>query len=168
MTALPVLAGTGAILGLLLGWEAMGPADDLPAAVAVNHGASPVLAAVVPGLGILNDLATTALARPLFSPDRRLAPPGTPVVAAVASEDIPRLAAVIVGPGGGLAIFEDGSGRPRIAAEGDALGRFKVGAIAPGRVSLIASEGERVVRPKYAASTGMPLAQAAGPAGSRQ
>lgn len=167
MTPLPALCGIALVLGALLAWEAMAPADDPPPLSPAPASPAQAQAAASPDLGILNDLAATMLARPLFSPDRRLAPPGTPVAAAAANEDLPRLAAVIVGPRGGLAIFEDGSGRPHLAAEGDALGRFKVGAIAPGQVSLLASEGERVLRPKYARSGSTPVSQLPGqPPGS--
>jgi hypothetical protein len=164
MTKLPALAGTAVVLGAVLAWQAMQPADDPPPPSPPP--ASPVQASEAASLDlrILNDIAATVLARPLFSPDRRLAPPGQQAAPAV-SEDLPRLAAVIVGPHGGLAIFEDGSGRPHLAAEGDTLGRFKVGTIAPGQVSLIASEGERVLRPKYAAPG---PAKTPGPAGSPQ
>jgi hypothetical protein len=168
MTPLPALGGIAVILGSILGWELMPPVDDAPEIAAARAAPIKTAEAAGPGLGILSDLGATVLARPLFSPDRRLAPPGAPAQVADIAEALPRLAAVIVGPHGGLAIFEDGSGRPRIAAEGDTVGHFKVGAIAPGQVSLIASEGERVLRPKYAAAGGTSVAQTIGPAGSHQ
>ncbi len=96
----------------------MAPPDDPPAPAPARPDPVQASSAASPDLGILDDLAATVLARPLFSPDRRLAPPGQAVAAVVASDDIPRLAAVIVGPSGGMAIFEDGSGRPHVAAEG--------------------------------------------------
>jgi hypothetical protein len=168
MTPLAGLGAVGVVLGALLGWELASSQDDLPAGSPANPQPVQARAPSTPSLGILTDLTATVLARPLFSPDRRLAPPGPAVAVVETIEEPPRLAAVIVGPSGGLAIFEDASGRPHVAAEGDSLGHFKVGAIAPGQVSLITPEGERVLRPKYASPAGTPVAQNAPPGGSRQ
>ncbi len=168
MTPLAGLGVIAVVLGSLLAWELTAPQDDAPAPLPANPQPVQTRAPSTPGIGILTDLTATVLARPLFSPDRRLAPPGPAVPVVETAEELPRLAAVIVGPSGGLAIFEDASGRPHVAAEGDSLGRFKVGAIAPGLVSLITPEGERVLRPKYATPAGTPVAQNAAPGGPRQ
>jgi hypothetical protein len=120
-----------------------------------------------PDTNLLTDVANTLLARPLFSPDRRLAEPTALSGPAAADQDIPRLTGIIIGPTGARAIFDDGSGRPKIAAEGDSLGRFRLGTIAPGEVSLITPEGTRVLRPRFARSpeaSGIPMALAAQPA----
>jgi hypothetical protein len=168
MTPLAGLSVFAVALGALLTWVLVAPQDDPAAPSPTNPPPVQAQAPSVPSLGILSDLTSTVLARPLFSPDRRLAPPGLAIPVVEAAEDLPRLAAVIVGPSGGLAIFEDASGRPHVAAEGDSLGHFKVGAIAPGLVSLITPEGERVLRPKYATPASTPIAQNAAPGGPRQ
>jgi hypothetical protein len=166
--SLRTLGGIAVVLAAILAWELLSPPNDLPVSAAARADPVQVRQVAEPDLDILSDVAKTLLARPLFSPDRRPAPPIAAVVAAGAGDDVPRLAAVIVGPAGGRAIFDDGSGHPRIAAEGDSVGHFKVGAIAPGQVSLTASEGERVLRPRYATSAGASGPPAAGAAGSRR
>jgi hypothetical protein len=175
--ALPAFSGIAAVLACFLVWELQSPTDDVldiaslrPDAVHASTGANRDVAAGTDGQATpaLNptDIANTLLARPLFSPDRRLAPMARSGPAA-ADEEIPRLTGIVIGPSGARAIFDDGSGRPKIAAQGDHLGRFKVGTITPGEVSLITPEGARVLRPRFARSTeasGIPMALAAQPA----
>jgi hypothetical protein len=169
MKTLSLAAGIASVLSCILAWELL-PADGnraslLPERNPTRAGANPNTAGK-PNAGLWTVSPRVLLDRPLFSPDRRPAPVAT-AAAAVAVEEIPRLAGIITGPGGELAIFEDGSGHQHIAARGDQLGRFKIGTIAPGQVSLIASEGERVLRPRLAKSPGamgVPVASIAGPA----
>jgi hypothetical protein len=172
MKALPIFAGIAPLLACIVAWELIPAADD-GAAIASRPARAPAVDApakagtgAAPDTDRLPDIADTLLARPLFSANRRFTvatPPSDPVRAI---EDAPRLTGIIISPGAALAIFDDGSGRPKIAAEGASIGRFKVGTIAPDQVSLIASEGTLVLRPKFARSagagaSGVPLAQAA-------
>jgi hypothetical protein len=166
MTRLPALGGLAAILGVILAWELL-PEAEVPA------GAAPPTAAAAGihddadiDMGHLKEIAATLLQRPLFSPNRRLAPAVSGATLG-ASEDLPRLSGVVIGPAGARAILEDGTGRQMSAATGDSIGRFKVGTISPGQVSLFAPEGERVLRPKFtnvAGAAGTSASQAAGPA----
>jgi hypothetical protein len=150
MRTLAVLGGIALVLGGILALEIMPAADDGADIVAPRPEPAHPGVVAEPDTSALGDIADTVLERPLFSPDRRL--PKSAAVAGGDTETVPRLTGIIVGPDGGRAIFDDGSGRPRIVAEGDRLGRFTLGEISPGQVSLIASEGERVLRPRFANS----------------
>jgi hypothetical protein len=96
--------------------------------------------------------AATALARPLFAPDRKPVPePRAAAVAGGPGRDLPRLAGVLVTPGGGAAIFAAaGEGaKPMVLRVGDRLSEFEVKAIVAGEVTLTGPEGDRVVRPSF-------------------
>ncbi len=96
--------------------------------------------------------AATALARPLFAPDRRPVPePRTPVAGVPGGREPPRLAGVLVTPAGGAAIFAAaGEGaKPPVLRVGDKLNEFEVKAIVAGEVTLTGPEGDRVVRPTF-------------------
>jgi hypothetical protein len=163
------------VLACILVWELPPAADDATDVAAPRPAPAHAEAATRPGANaaagrdadLLTDAANTVLARPLFSPGRRLAAPAAPSGPATAPEDMPRLTGIVIGPLRALAIFDVGSSRPRIAAEGDTVGRFKVGTIAPDQVALTAPEGALVLRPRFAQSAGasrVPLAQTAVPA----
>jgi hypothetical protein len=113
----------------------------------------------------LADIAASITQRPLFSPTRRPSSNGqdkSPELAAGPAE-VPRLTGVIVGPAGGSAIFAGADGKSHAAAIGDAIGAFKVRAIGPGVVTLMGSEGDRVVRPTYLNPPGAAAAEIAAP-----
>jgi hypothetical protein len=161
------LCGLLAALILVLTWELMAPergADDPrsleaspvapSAAVATGSGEAPPPAFDADALA---DVAVAIIARPLFSPGRR--PSGGPSAAVTttpggAEHALPRLTGTIVGPAGGRAIFAGADGKSHTAAEGDAVGAFKVRTIDPGAVTLSGSEGDRVLRPTYVTSPG--------------
>jgi hypothetical protein len=151
MNLLPAFGVLASVLACVLAWELVPVVDDGTDSGPLR--AEPVQAPASADVNIypLTDIAASLSGRPLFSPDRR--PPRPESGPAGAPEGIPRLTGIIIGPSGARAIFDDGSGRAKVAAQGDTLGRFKIGTIAPGQVSLIASEGERVLRPKFAGST---------------
>jgi hypothetical protein len=156
MTAPRIFGGLALALACVLAWELLPAAGDGPDIAAPRP--EPVHArtgpdTAEPDTDLLASTADTLLERPLFSPSRRLAA-AEPGSGGGGVEDIPRLSGVVIGPAGGRAIFDNGSGRSKIAAPGDSLGRFRIGGIAAGQVSLIASEGERVLRPRYANSAG--------------
>jgi hypothetical protein len=105
----------------------------------------------------LSSVADVIAARPLLSPSRRpFEGPSEPRVAASDDSEhgLPRLAGTIIGPNGGRAIFAGADGKSHTAAEGDAIGAFKVRTINPGLVTLSGSDGDRVLRPAYVASPG--------------
>lgn len=107
----------------------------------------------VPDSEALAELADRLIQRPLFSPDRRLAPAKVEVeAAAVASiaDGLPRLSGVIVAPNTRYAIFAGADGRPIRAQEGGSIGRFKVRTIEAGQVTVTGTEGEQVLHPTFA------------------
>jgi hypothetical protein len=148
MTSLPMPGGLAAVLGCILAWQLTPVSEATPDIAAPRPEPARTAVAASPEPYSLTEFGRAVLERPLFSPTRRLAPPHE-VLPSGHAADMPRLAGVIIGPAGGRAIFDDGSGRPRVARQGDRIGRFKVGSITPGQVSLLSSEGERVLRPKY-------------------
>jgi hypothetical protein len=114
--------------------------------------------------------AATALARPLFTQDRRPVPEprGAAVAGGPGSQELPRLAGVMVTPAGSAAIF-DGTGesaKPQVVRVGDRLGGFEVKAILAGEVTLTGPDGGRVLRPSFdprAPAAGGPAPRPAAP-----
>jgi hypothetical protein len=99
------------------------------------------------------DWLATILARPLFSRDRRPAPPVAAAAGpmrAATSDGLPRLSGVLVGPFGRSAIFAGGDGgKGTIVAEGGTVGAYTVSSIAPGRVTIDGPEGTRILHPSF-------------------
>jgi hypothetical protein len=159
-----LLACLAAALSLALALELLaGP--EQPADVAAAPAPPPAAAtpATPPPAGddaedALGELVQTVLARPLFSPGRRPAPPMAAAAsdapaAAAGQEDLPRLSGVIVAPGGRRAIFAPAEGHPLVVPEGASIGRFVVHSIAPGQVTLSDTERQHVLRPSHAKGT---------------
>jgi hypothetical protein len=160
MRGIAGLCGLAVTLALCLTWEltAPEPAPDTSASRMVAS--SPSLSRTTmtkPGTEpyegkALIDVAASITERPLFNPTRRPPAGPAPVATGTAPGDVlPRLTGVIVGPGGGRAIFAGIDGKPRTAAEGDTVGEFKIRSIGPGLVTLSGPEGPRVMRPTYVA-----------------
>ena len=115
----------------------------------------PVLAVVIPPRPptalLPGDLdarwAVTALTRPLFSLDRRPAPP-TPLAQAASLPSPPRLTGTMIGPFGRRALFAGGLGgdKPAAVGENDRIGIWTVQAIAAGLVTLTGPDGVRELR----------------------
>ncbi len=142
----PLVAG----LAILVAWELTGaevPADKPAPALRVT----PTLTQVAPQstLELFSAAAATALARPLFSHDRR--PPvqrQAPAPPALV-EETPRLAGIVIAPSGRRAIFAEANGRSRSIPEGGQLGHLVVKIIGPGEVAVTSPEGDRVLRPSF-------------------
>lgn len=107
--------------------------------------------------------ADAALARPLFNQTRRVAPrPETPTAAAPAG--LPRIAGILVSPGGKSVIFAAGAnGRPVVAAEGGRVGAYQVQSIEVGRVVVVGPEGPRVLSASFDAASPARPPPGAGP-----
>jgi len=170
MTRMMVLGGLLATLCLVLVWELAAPADNPAAPGAVPVSPTPAAdagngktSAAEPGAATLAGVAASITERPLFSPTRRPATVTASVAGGPAASDtVPRLTGVIVGPSGGWAIFAGADGKSHAAGAGDVIGAFKVRTIDPGAVTLTGSEGDRVLHPTYANPPGG--ASAAAPA----
>jgi hypothetical protein len=133
------------------------PAHVAPAA----HGRAPVQG-VAASAASLEVWSRTILDRPLFSPSRR---PGR---AAVASTELPRLAGIIIGPGGNRAIFASaGDTRAVVVGAGAHAGPYLIRAVGLTGVSVTGPNGPELLRPVYdhsaARGTAEPLPGAAPP-----
>ncbi|MDO9712295.1 hypothetical protein [Paracraurococcus lichenis] len=152
-------AGLGATAALLAGaiaWELQGIEGDpvargaAAAAVARWRPAPEVPTPAPPDRS--GEWAATALARPLFAQDRRpVAEPRLAAAGGPAARDLPRLAGVMITPGGGAAIFAPAGehAKPQVLRVGDRLGEFEVKAILAGEVMLAGPEGERSLRTSF-------------------
>jgi hypothetical protein len=89
--------------------------------------------------------AEVALARPLFSENRR--PASLPPPSAATPASLPRLTGTLIGPFGRRALFVEGSsGKPFALVERDRVGAWTVEAISEGHVTLRGPDGARSVR----------------------
>jgi hypothetical protein len=158
------------VLICVLVWELVAPEPDAndPAPAAAVSATGPLETATAkPGKPVphafdadaLTGVTASITERPLFSPGRR---PSREVAKAVAAGPttgaLPRLTGILVGPAGGRAIFAGADGKSHTAAEGDAIGDFKIRAIDPGAVTVSGSEGDRVLRPTFVTSPGASIA----------
>ena len=148
-----VLAGAAAALATIVALELLSFDDTADSVVATSPSQGIEAARPAPpapsDTALLANISETVLQRPLFSPERKAAAGAGADVAQTATDELPRLAGVIVGPSGRRAIFADSNGHPKVASEGTTLGRFTVRSIAPGQVILTSSEGDRVLRPAF-------------------
>lgn len=152
-----VLAGSAAVAAFLAGvlaWEAQGPAP--PGPVTPRRPVAPGASADLPSSdadGAAAGWMDTALARPLFSGDRR--PPRSATDPSPAQAAATRLAGVVTGPFGSRAIFVSaGSAKPVVLEEGARIGGLVIRSIEPGRVVVEADGAVRTLMPAYAAGEG--------------
>jgi hypothetical protein len=86
-----------------------------------------------------------ALARPLFVATRR-----PPPAVAERPDPLPRLAGIVIWPGGKLAVFQgEKDARPRWLDEGASVGRWTVSAIAAGSVTMSNGSARIVLHPAF-------------------
>jgi len=134
-----------AVIALELGVDASGA--DPTGIVAIRHPPKPPprVAAEVPEDRTDAWLAT-ALARPLFSRDRKPTPAAAKAAGGPALVALPRLTGVIVGPFGRTAIFAGTDGaKPIVVAEGGAVGEYKIQSIRPEGVRVMGPTGLQLV-----------------------
>jgi hypothetical protein len=143
------LALLGSALAAVISLELQGtqPGEDDTGIVAIRHAprTAPHAASEDPQ-DRTDAWVSVALARPLFSRDRR----PTPVVAKSDSGPtlaaLPRLTGIIVGPFGRTAIFAaTEGGKPTAVREGQALGPYTIRSVGPGGVTVDGPEGEQHV-----------------------
>ncbi len=147
----PILSIIAILFTGILAWEVATPTVDGLAVVAVpsfEQTAPPK----VPAKEQVDDSsrwADAAVARPLFSQNRRPLPENA-LAAVSAPYTLPRLTGVVVGPDGGFAIFASAaSGKPTILRPGDRLGPAVIETIATGQVNLQGPDGLVVLRPAF-------------------
>ena len=140
-----LLGAAAAALAGVITWELGGASDTLlPARPAIPKASSATVAAAPDQPA---GLVAAVLARPLFSPDRRLPAPGV-VAKAEPDATLPRLTGVLVTSAGRRAMFA-GAPRPTIVQEGGRLGSFTVQFIKPGEVVLLGPDGTHALRPSF-------------------
>ena len=93
--------------------------------------------------------AFSALARPLFNPDRRPAAPSLADVPTPPPNSLLRLTGTLVSPRGKHAIFAVGD-KPAVMGEGSRIDAWTVQAISAGTVTLTGPDGPRVLRVGFA------------------
>ena len=99
-----------------------------------------------------NDWAATALARPLFSPDRRPAADAATVASGRSVPGLPRLAGILVGPFGRSAIFATNGAKPIVVQEGGRVAAYTVKSIEATQVHLLGPDGAQVLYPSFEAA----------------
>lgn len=148
-----LLAGCAALLLVVIGAELV-PATPEPL-IRRLAGGHPHAVRVVAAPDHSAQWAATVLSRPLFSPQRR--PPAPAATAAQAAATLPRLAGILVGPGGARAIFApDGGGKPIVLSPGARLDGGVIRAIGVGGVVLARAGGEQVLHPHFDAAPAAP------------
>jgi hypothetical protein len=161
------LAGLGVISLALLAVIAM-EAFQTPAPATA---AAPAQATRLPAAAVddVSGFVPIIVARPLFAPDRR--PKAGPAVAGAPSDDMPRLAGIMIERTQRRAIFQpSGDGKPVTLVEGDQVAGWKVQQIAADGVTLTGPKGTQTLQPKAdpslaaaAASSGDPMAPGGAP-----
>lgn len=95
-------------------------------------------------------MVEAALARPLFSADRRPKQATAQAAAAPArGTALPRMTAILVDGAARTAIFAGANGKPAVVSEGGQIGGFTVQRIEPQQVTMLGPDGKRVVRTSF-------------------
>lgn len=160
------LAGLGLISVALLGVIAM-EAFRAPAPAATA--AAPIQASRLPDAAVDDAASFVPIiqARPLFALDRR--PKAGPAPVGAQSDDLPRLAGILIDHTQRRAIFQPpGDGKPATLVEGDQIAGWQIQKIAADGVTLTGPKGTQTLQPKAdpsltPASTVDPMAPGAVP-----
>jgi hypothetical protein len=153
--ALLLFGGFSLVLASLLTIEILQPwspdpdAADATGVIPVNRlrlpSAAPARARTPVPHG--DEWVATILARPLFTRDRRPAPPATAAAATQSGAALPRLTGIAISPDRRRAIFAGADGsKPIVVEEGGSIDGFTVQAISPESVKVQGPGGERSVR----------------------
>lgn len=140
----------GSVIALALGlvgiiaWEVSGdpPAEGMSPPPLAAPAASP---ASVPAVDRERGWVATALARPLFSPDRR----PSAVAATAGPSGLPRLTGTLVSPSERSAIFAAVGHIPIVVHEGGRIDAYTVMSIEAGLVRLRGPDGMRILHPTF-------------------
>ncbi len=152
---LPLLC-LAAVLAAALALEWLDPAPGATPVPEVAERRAPARPAAAERAEEDIDAAVTALTdRPPLAPGRR----GTRAPAAsgtASAEDLPRLAGVLHGPDGAVALFAPAAGPPLRRRAGETIGRYTIQSISPGEVMLTGEEGDTPLRPRFTLPTTPP------------
>jgi hypothetical protein len=139
-------AGLALVIGLQLAFSGGPEVPDLAAPRRPSPLADPRPAG---GEGRGQDSLGRALARPLFSADRRPAVEREGASGAqTAPPEAPRLAGILVTAEGRHAIFAAGD-RSVVVSEGESIGGFRITGISGEQVSIVGPQGTRILRPSF-------------------
>jgi hypothetical protein len=139
------LAGLGVISLALLAVIAMEVLQEPAPATAT----APIQASGLPAAAVddVSAFMPTILARPLFALDRR--PKAGPAAAGAPSDEMPRLAGIIIERAQRRAIFQpSGDGKPMTLVEGDQVAGWQIQGIAADGVTLTGPKGTQTLEPK--------------------
>lgn len=95
---------------------------------------------------------STALARPLFIPGRQ--PAGQPGTSTDSS--LPRLSAIILVGGHGMAVFSASGKKPQLVNQGGRIGGYELARVTPGYIELSGPDGLHRLRPQFTPVSGQP------------
>lgn len=139
------LAGLGVIALALLAVIA----TETLQAPAPATAAAPIQASRLPAAAVDDGAAFVPiiLARPLFALDRR--PKAGPAAVGPVSDDMPRLAGILIDPTQRRAIFQpSGDGKPLTLVVGDQIAGWQIQQIAADGVTLTGPKGTQTLQPK--------------------
>lgn len=163
-----MLGGIASVLAATIAIE-LSPAQTDPVAAIVPIRHPPRAAApAAPSMDHSAQWAATALARPLFNPDRR--PPKVAAAAGPSSatdNKLPRLTGIMVSPIGRAAIFAPGgNAKPVVVGVGGAIGAWSVKKIELGAVTVAGPDGERSLQPAFDKNRVVPSVASVEPPGA--
>jgi hypothetical protein len=148
MNHLGALAAVAVGLVGMIAWEVSDgpPAADVPPPPPPT--AQTASRASAPAVDRVGEWVATALARPLFSPDRRPASVAV-TVATAGPSGLPRLTGILVGPSERSAIFAAAGRNPIVVHEGGRIDAYTVMSIEAGEVRLRGPDGVRILHPTF-------------------
>jgi hypothetical protein len=140
--ALPLLAG-GLLLLLAVFWLVPGPS-------AVSGRVPAAISAAAPDVtdAAIGQWGGTVLARPLFTPGRRPADQA----GGNADGSLPRLSAIILSGGAGMAVFAADGRKPQVVGTGGVIGGYVLVRVTADHIELTGPAGALTLRPRFAAS----------------
>lgn len=161
---IPLLIGLIVVLAFVVGLELQPDSLD-DGEMSSSPASSPVMKAVTPanaGDDFRQAWVDTALARPLFFPDRRPAADAAPRAAA---PSLPRLTGILLyGPNRRVIFAGVEGGRARVVAEGGEVDGYRLQTIEAGGVTLTGRDGSHTIRPAFDKSRPAPAVSAPGTA----
>jgi hypothetical protein len=108
----------------------------------------------------LDEMAATAAARPLFSPNRRPAEKTSSTSTGEPELNDVRLTGIVVEPDRHMAIFAVAGAKPLVRSEGESVKEWRLDSISPNEVSLSGPGGSRTLAPKTDPNLVRPMPQA--------
>ncbi len=137
----------GSVIFVELVWGDAGASTGVPVAMRPEPGIPPQ--AQGPRV---DDLVSTILGRPLFSPTRQPAARANSDQSSGSGLTDVRLTGIVIEPGRRLAIFAMPGAKPMVRSEGEGMNEWRVDSITLGEVVLSGPAGSTTLQPKIDAS----------------